>query len=96
MIRFNRPFMTGTELSSIAQAHQNGHLSGDGPFTKRAHALLQQLTNARSVLTTTSGTHALELASLLLELVPGDEVVCPTFTFSSTPASRWRCRSSRP
>lgn len=78
------PFVTGLERPYVESVLASDHWHGDGPFTKRAHALLQQLTDARSVLTTTSGTHALELASLLLELVPGDEVVCPTFTFSST------------
>ncbi|EED39224.1 DegT/DnrJ/EryC1/StrS aminotransferase [Stenotrophomonas sp. SKA14] len=95
MIRFNRPFMTGTELSSIAQAHQNGHLSGDGPFTKECHAWLREKTNAKAALLTHSCTAALEMAALLLRLEPGDEVIMPSFTFVST-ASAFALRGAVP
>ena len=83
-IPFNRPFMTGRELWYIAQAHANAHLSGDGPFTKRCHAWLEQETQAKKALLTQSCTAALEMAALLLDLQPGDEVIMPSFTFVST------------
>ena len=84
MIPFNRPYMTGQELTLIAQAHANGHLSGDGPFTKRCHAWLEANTGANRALLTHSCTAALEMAALLLDLQPGDEVIMPSFTFVST------------
>ncbi|QBL39457.1 dTDP-4-amino-4,6-dideoxygalactose transaminase [Stenotrophomonas sp. ASS1] len=84
MIPFNRPFMTGKELPMIGQAHANGHLSGDGPFTKKCHQWLRERTGAASALLTHSCTAALEMAALLLDLEPGDEVIMPSFTFVST------------
>jgi dTDP-4-amino-4,6-dideoxygalactose transaminase len=83
-IPFNKPYMTGRELDFIAKAHANGHLSGDGPFTRRCHAWLEQATGARKALLTHSCTAALEMAALLLDLTPGDEVIMPSFTFVST------------
>ena len=83
-IPFNKPFMTGRELWYIAQAHTNGHLSGDGQFTKRCHAWLEQNTGTRRALLTHSCTAALEMAALLAELQPGDEVIMPSYTFVST------------
>lgn len=83
-IPFNRPFMTGRELDYIAQAHANHHLSGDGPFTKRCHAQLTALTGAGHALLTQSCTAALEIAAMLLDIQPGDEVIMPSFTFVST------------
>ncbi len=84
MIPFNKPHMTGRELVYIQQAHDNGHLSGDGPFTKRCHAWLQENTGASRALLTHSCTAALEMSALLLDLVPGDEVIMPSYTFVST------------
>lgn len=84
MIPFNKPYMTGRELSNIAQAHANGHLSGDGIFTKRCHKWLEQRTQAHRALLTHSCTAALEMSALLLDLEPGDEVIMPSFTFVST------------
>lgn len=84
MIPFNKPYMTGRELEYISQAHAAGHLSGDGPFTRRCHAWLEQRTRARRALLTHSCTAALEMAALLLDLEPGDEVIMPSFTFVST------------
>ena len=84
MIPFNKPYMTGRELSYIAQAHANGHLSGDGPFTRRCHGWLEARTNAHKALLTHSCTAALEMSALLLDLQPGDEVIMPSFTFVST------------
>ncbi len=84
MIPFNKPFMTGQELPNIAQAHANGHLSGDGPFTRQCHAWLERETGARKALLTHSCTAALEMSALLLDLQAGDEVIMPSFTFVST------------
>lgn len=84
MIPFNRPYMTGNELELIAEAHANGHLSGDGAFTRRCHAWLEARTGAHRALLTHSCTAALEMAALLLDLQPGDEVIMPAFTFVST------------
>ncbi|QSX79660.1 dTDP-4-amino-4,6-dideoxygalactose transaminase [Agrilutibacter solisilvae] len=84
MIPFNRPYMTGQELTLIAQAHANGHLSGDGPFTKRCHAWLEANTGASRALLTHSCTAALEMSALLLDMAPGDEVIMPSYTFVST------------
>lgn len=95
MIRFNRPFMTGKELGLIEQAHRNGHLSGDGPFTKECHAWLREQTGAHTALLTHSCTAALEMAALLLRLEPGDEVILPSFTFVST-ASAFALRGAIP
>ena len=83
-IPFNRPFASGRELDYIQQAINNMHLSGDGPFTKKCQALLEQVLDVPKVLLTTSCTHALELAALLLDIQPGDEVIIPSFTFVST------------
>lgn len=95
MIRFNRPFMTGKELSYIEQAHRNGHLSGDGPFTKICHEWFRKETGAETALLTHSCTAALEMAALLLRLEPGDEVILPSFTFVST-ASAFALRGAVP
>jgi dTDP-4-amino-4,6-dideoxygalactose transaminase len=84
MISFNRPHMTGRELWYIAQAHSNAHLSGDGPFTKQCHTWLEKQTGARKVLLTQSCTAALEMAAILADIQPGDEVIMPSFTFVST------------
>lgn len=84
MIPFNRPYMTGRELENIAAAHAQGHLSGDGPFTKRCNAWLERQTGAAKALLTHSCTGALEMAAILLEIGPGDEVIMPSYTFVST------------
>ena len=83
-IWFNRPAVTGREIEYMRQALEGGTISGDGPFTKRCHAALEAITGAARVLLTTSCTHALEMAALLLDVGPGDEVICPAFTFVST------------
>jgi len=83
-IPFNKPFMTGRELWYIAQAHTNGHLSGDGQFTKQCHAWFEQHTGTRRALLTHSCTAALEMAALLAEVQAGDEVIMPSYTFVST------------
>lgn len=83
-IPFNKPSIVGSELTYIGQAIAGLHASGDGPFTKRAQALLEKSFDARRVLLTTSCTAALELAALLCDLQPGDEVIVPSYTFVST------------
>ena len=84
LVDFNRPGFVGQELDYISQAVENGHISGDGEFTRRCQALLEAVTGSPRVLLTTSCTHALEMAALLLDLRPGDEVIIPSFTFVST------------
>jgi len=76
--------MTGRELGYIAEAAANGHLSGDGPFTRRCHAWLERRLGTPKALLTHSCTAALEMAALLMELAPGDEVIMPSYTFVST------------
>jgi dTDP-4-amino-4,6-dideoxygalactose transaminase len=83
-IPFNRPAQLDTELAYVKEALERGHLSGDGAFTKRCHALLEQISSARKVLLTTSCTHALEMCGLLLDLAPGDEIIVPSFAFVTT------------
>jgi dTDP-4-amino-4,6-dideoxygalactose transaminase len=81
---FNKPHMTGKELYYIAECHFNGKLAGDGPFTQKCHAWLEQLTGSNKALLTHSCTAALEMAALLLDIQPGDEVIMPSYTFVST------------
>lgn len=76
--------MTGKELWYIAQAHAAGHLAGDGSFTKRCHTWLEVKTGTRKALLTHSCTAALEMAAILADLQPGDEVIMPSYTFVST------------
>ena len=95
MIGFNRPFMVGRELEYIRQAAEAGHLSGDGSFSRRCQGALEEITGAHAALLTTSCTDALELAALLLNIEPGDEVIMPSFTFVST-ANAWVMRGAVP
>ena len=83
-IPFNWPYMTGKELYNIAASHFNGTLAGDGPFTKRCHEWLERRTGSHKALLTHSCTAALEMAAILLEIMPGDEVIMPSYTFVST------------
>lgn len=83
-IPFNRPYMTGKELYYIAEAHFNGALAGDGPFTRRCHAWLKERTGCSKALLTHSCTAALEMTALLLDIQPGDEIIMPSYTFVST------------
>jgi dTDP-4-amino-4,6-dideoxygalactose transaminase len=83
-IPFNRPTHTRLVDDYVAQALHSGHLSGDGDFTRRCQDLLGELLGGATILLTTSGTHALELMALLLDVAPGDEVIVPSFTFPST------------
>ncbi|HEX7938938.1 MAG TPA: dTDP-4-amino-4,6-dideoxygalactose transaminase [Gemmatimonadaceae bacterium] len=83
-IPFSRTAVMGRELEYVAEAARDQHLSGDGTFTKRCQDWLQHRLGAPAALMTSSCTHALELAALLLDIKPGDEVIVPTFTFVST------------
>ena len=84
MINFNVPPFTGNELDYIQQAIDAQKICGDGAFTKKCNAWLQDRFSAQKVLLTTSGTTALDMAALMCDLKPGDEVILPSFTFSST------------
>lgn len=83
-VDFNKPGFLGNELKYIQQAIENRHISGDGPFTKKAQAFLASTLGVRQALLTTSCTHALEMAAFLLDIEPDDEVIVPSFTFVST------------
>ena len=84
MIPFNKPYMTGKELHYISQAYNNEQLAGDGSFTQKCHAWLEQNSGCQRALLTHSCTAALEMAALLSEVRPGDEVIMPSYTFVST------------
>ncbi len=94
-IPFNKPSFSGNELKYIQEAMSNWHISGDGQFTKKCHELLERKFDAKKVLLTTSCTHALELASTLLDLKEGDEVIVPSFTFVST-VNAFMLRGAKP
>jgi dTDP-4-amino-4,6-dideoxygalactose transaminase len=83
-IPFNKPHMTGKELSYISEAKFGGKLAGDGPFTKRCHEWLERETGCAEALLTHSCTAALEMAAILLDIQPGDEIIMPSYTFVST------------
>lgn len=84
MIPYNRPFLTGRELTYIAQAHANGHLAGNGAFSKRCCGWLEERVGSHRALLTHSCTAALEMAAILSNVGVGDEVIMPSFTFVST------------
>ena len=83
-IHFNQPYAAGKEFEYMRQAIQNAHTCGNGPFTKKCHAFLEEALGVPKAMLTTSCTHALEMAALLLDFQPGDEVIVPSFTFVST------------
>jgi dTDP-4-amino-4,6-dideoxygalactose transaminase len=83
-IPFNKPFLAGKELFYIAQSVLSGKISGDGVFSKKCHALMEKKFNAKKILLTTSCTSALEMAAILCDVKPGDEVILPSYTFVST------------
>ncbi|MCC6610807.1 MAG: dTDP-4-amino-4,6-dideoxygalactose transaminase [Burkholderiales bacterium] len=83
-IPFNKPFTIADELANIAAAVRAGHLAGDGPYTRRCHQWLERNLGARKALLTHSCTAALEMAAILCDLAPGEEVIMPSFTFVST------------
>lgn len=84
MIPFNKPFLTGKETQYIEQAVASGKISGDGIFTKKCHAFFEEKYGFHKVLLTTSCTTALEMAAVLINLKPNDEVIMPSYTFVST------------
>ena len=84
MISFNVPPFTGRDLEYMRQAVENLHISGDGPFTRRCAEWMQARCQVPRTLLTTSGSSALDMAAMLCDLAPGDEVILPSFTFSST------------
>ena len=94
-IPFNRPFATGKEIDYIRTAIATPKLSGDGPYTAQCHGLLEQSLGIQKALLTTSCTHALEMAALLLEIEPEDEVIVPSFTFPSA-ANAFALRRAKP
>lgn len=94
-IPFNRASFLGNEQKYIAEAIANGHISGDGAFTKKCHSFLEREVGTPKALLTTSCTHALEMAALLLDIQPGDEVIFPSFTFVST-VNGFVLRGARP
>jgi dTDP-4-amino-4,6-dideoxygalactose transaminase len=83
-IPFNKPYMTGNELRYIGQAHANGHLAGDGQFTRQCSGWLERQIGCRRALLTHSCTGALEMAAMLAGVGPGDEIIMPSYTFVST------------
>lgn len=87
--------MTGKELFYIAEAHFNGRLAGDGPFTKRCHAWLEERSGCAKALLSHSCTAALEMTALLLDIKTGDEIIMPSYTFVST-ANAFVLRGARP
>ena len=95
MIPFNRPYLTGHEFTHIQEAVAAGQLAGNGRFTRQCQAWLERQVGAPRVLLTQSCTAALEMAALLLDLLPGDEVIMPSFTFVST-ANAFVLRGARP
>jgi dTDP-4-amino-4,6-dideoxygalactose transaminase len=94
-IPFNRPALVGRELHYISQVILQGHSAGDGAFTRRCQEVLERALGVPKVLLTTSCTDALEMAAVLLDLLPGDEVIVPSFTFVST-ANAFALRGARP
>ena len=83
-IPFNRPYMTGVEIEYIQDAKQRNMLAGDGWFTKQCHQWLESNIESKRALLTHSCTAALEMAALLVDIQPGDEVIMPSYTFVST------------
>ena len=83
-IPYNRPFIVGKELEYIADAVRRGHLSGNGPYTRKCQEWIEARCGVEKALLTHSGTGALEMAAILADIQPGDEVVMPSFTFTST------------
>ncbi|MBR1441339.1 MAG: dTDP-4-amino-4,6-dideoxygalactose transaminase [Lachnospiraceae bacterium] len=84
MINFNEPPYTGKEIEYIKQAVESKKICGDGAFTKKANQWFEEKTGTKKCLLTTSCTHATELAALLADIKPGDEVIMPSYTFCST------------
>jgi dTDP-4-amino-4,6-dideoxygalactose transaminase len=84
MIPFNKPFLTGNETQYIEEAVASGKISGNGFFTQKCQTYFEQKYNFKKVLLTTSCTDALEMCAILANILPGDEVIIPSYTFVST------------
>lgn len=95
VIPFNRAAVMGQEIHYVEQAISQGHISGDGPFSQKCHAFLERELGVAKALLTTSCTHALEMAAILLDIRPGDEVIVPSFTFVTT-INAFVMRGARP
>ena len=95
IIDFNRPYIAAGQLDRMREALFSGHISGDGPFTKKCHAILEERLGVKKALLTTSCTHALEMCALLTDFHEGDEVIVPSFTFVST-VNAFILRAARP
>src|ERR1700694_4194895 len=94
-VPFKKPHVTGRELDYIRQAMQNHHLSGNGPFTRQCQSWIETRLGCPRALLTHSCTAALEMAALLMQAGPGDEIIMPSFTFPST-ANAFVLRGARP
>ncbi|RLD03014.1 MAG: dTDP-4-amino-4,6-dideoxygalactose transaminase, partial [Chloroflexi bacterium] len=84
MIPFNQAYLVGKEVHYIYDAVASGHISGNGKYTRKCQAFFEQRYGFKKTLLTTSGTDALEMCALLLDIRPGDEVIMPSYTFVST------------
>ena len=94
MIPFNKPYLSGKELAYINESVQSGKISGDGMFTQKCHDFFERRFGFKKALLTTSCTHALEMAAILIDIQPGDEVIIPSYTFVST-ANAFQLRGAR-
>src|SRR5689334_25119001 len=94
-VPFNRPYVVGKEFEYISQAIAQGHLSGNGEFTHRCQRWIEDRTGAAKALLTHSCTAALEMAAILADVGPGDEVIMPSYTFVST-ANAFVLRGAKP
>ena len=94
-IPFNKACLAGNEIAYIQQSVENCHISGDGPFSKKCHAWLEEKLGVSKAMLTTSGTHALEMMAFLLDIQAGDEVILPSFTFVSS-VNAFVIRGARP
>ena len=83
-IPFNKPYLLGNELHYIKEAIISGKISGNGKFTKKCHQYIESRYDFNKCLMTTSCTDALEMAAILVDIQPGDEVIMPSYTFVST------------
>src|SRR5215212_10289580 len=95
LVPFNRAGFVGSEFGHMKEALERGHISGDGAFTKKCQSLLEGQLGVEKALLTTSCTDALEMTALLLNVQPGDEVICPSFTFVSS-INAYVLRGARP
>jgi len=95
MIPFNRQNIFGKELEYIKDAYETGKISGDGKYTELCNSFMEKRFNAKKIMLTTSGTHALDLSAILSEIKPGDEIIMPSYTFVTT-ANAFVLRGGKP